>query len=144
MCTHLGVQMIWVPALGIKTKSKEYSELALNFLTLKCKHQGTTWQKKKGPSLSSIPVFCLKGVVDLRATGKLTQMYLTRTMLTIYLVYGGFYKSYYLCFAISVKDRFSSIITHWGFVRINLHLSDALQSSNKSHKNQHCTSISSF
>lgn len=67
---------------------------------------------KKGPAPSSISAFFLKGVVDLRATGKLTQTCLTRTMLTTYLGYGGFYKSYYLCFVISMKDRFSSIITH--------------------------------
>lgn len=143
MCTHLSVQIIWVPALEIKTKSKECRELVLNFLALKCKHWGTICQKK-GPVPSSISAFFLKGFVDLHATGKLTQTSLTRTMLTTYLGYGGFYKSYYLCLAISMKDRFTSIITHWGFVRINLHLSDALQSSNKSHKKQHCTSISSF
>lgn len=68
--------------------------------------------EKKDLLSSSISAFFLKGIVDLRATGKLTQTYLTRTMLTMYLEYGGFYKSYHLCFAISMKDRFSSVITH--------------------------------
>lgn len=46
---------------------------------------GAVWQKKKDLLSSLLSAFGLKGIIDLCATWKLTQTYLTSTMLTMYL-----------------------------------------------------------